>query len=173
MSDARLVGSTTRFGHTLKSWEMDVPWDHNNPNTNDTFTIFAREIVPPKGEELPLLVYLQGGPGFPSPRPTSASGWLGEFLKHYRVLLLDQRGTGRSGRVDKVNVLPTERYSLLRADSIVADCEAFRRAFGVDTWSLFGQSFGGFCITTYASMFPESLEKVFLTGGLPAIDLPR
>ena len=67
-------------------------------------------------------------------------------------------------------MLPTERYSLLRADSIVADCEAFRRAFGVDTWSLFGQSFGGFCITTYASMFPESLEKVFLTGGLPAID---
>jgi len=170
MSDARLVGSTTRFGHTLKSWEMDVPWDHNNPNTNDTLTIFAREIVPPKGEELPLLVYLQGGPGFPSPRPTSASGWLGEFLKHYRVLLLDQRGTGRSGRVDKVNVLPTERYPLLRADSIVADCEAFRHAFGVDTWSLFGQSFGGFCITTYASMFPESLEKVFLTGGLPAID---
>ena len=56
MSDARLVGSTTRFGHTLKSWEMDVPWDHNNPNTNDTLTIFAREIVPPKGEELPLLV---------------------------------------------------------------------------------------------------------------------
>ena len=170
MSDARLVGSTTRFGHTLKSWEMDVPWDHNNPNTNDTLTIFAREIVPPKGEELPLLVYLQGGPGFPSPRPTSASGWLGEFLKHYRVLLLDQRGTGRSGRVDKVNVLPTERYPLLRADSIVADCEAFRCAFGVDTWSLFGQSFGGFCITTYASMFPESLERVFLTGGLPAID---
>ena len=73
MSDARLVGSTTRFGHTLKSWEMDVPWDHNNPNTNDTLTIFAREIVPPKGEELPLLVYLQGGPGFPSPRPTSTA----------------------------------------------------------------------------------------------------
>jgi len=82
MSDARLVGSTTRFSHTLKSWEMDVPWDHNNPNTNDTLTIFAREIVPPKGEELPLLVYLQGGPGFPSPRPTSASGWPGGVPEH-------------------------------------------------------------------------------------------
>ena len=38
----------------------------------------------------------QGGPGGGSPRPTSRTGWLGAAVERYRVLLLDQRGTGRS-----------------------------------------------------------------------------
>ena len=43
------------------------------------------------------LIFLQGGPGGKSPRPTGpASGGSGQALKTHRVLLLDQRGTGRS-----------------------------------------------------------------------------
>ena len=41
-------------------------------------------------ERLPYLLYLQGGPGFESPRPTDASGWIGKACEGYRVVLLDQ-----------------------------------------------------------------------------------
>lgn len=60
-----------------------------------------------------------------------------------------------------------------RADSIVKDCEAIRKALTLDypdhkkKWSVLGQSFGGFCITTYLSFFPEGLKEAFLFGGLP------
>ena len=60
-----------------------------------------------------------------------------------------------------------------RADSIIRDSEAIRQALmshgnHMDTrWSILGQSFGGFCCTTYLSMAPESLAEVLITGGLP------
>lgn len=51
------------------------------------------EILSAAGKEdqsLPYLLYLQGGPGFESPRPTEASGWIGKACEEYRVILLDQ-----------------------------------------------------------------------------------
>lgn len=39
---------------------------------------------------LPYLLFLQGGPGFESPRPVEASGWLKKACEGYRVILLDQ-----------------------------------------------------------------------------------
>lgn len=47
----------------------------------------------PAGKEdqpLPYLLYLQGGPGFESPRPTESNGWIGKACEDYRVVLLDQ-----------------------------------------------------------------------------------
>jgi pimeloyl-ACP methyl ester carboxylesterase len=70
---------------------------------------------------------------------------------------------------------PQEQYSYLvhfRADSIVRDAEAIRQELGVDKWSVLGQSFGGFCVTTYLSFFPESLREAYLTGGLPPVGYP-
>ena len=40
-----------------------------------------------------------GGPGCEAPRPTEASAWLKAAVDHFRVRLLDQRGTGRSGAI--------------------------------------------------------------------------
>ena len=51
----------------------------------------------PDGLDRPYLVFLQGGPGFEATRPTSPpTGWMKRAVADYRVLLLDQRGTGRS-----------------------------------------------------------------------------
>ena len=36
-------------------------------------------------------------------------------------------------------------------------------------WSILGQSFGGFCALNYLSRFPEGLQEVFTTGGLPPL----
>ncbi|NTS21711.1 alpha/beta fold hydrolase, partial [Bacteroides fragilis] len=65
--------------------------------------------------------------------------------------------------------LSVDRLKLLRQDNIVRDAERLREYLGIDKWSLFGQSFGGFCITSYVSLFPESVDKAFLTGGLRAL----
>lgn len=167
--------TTRRFGHTLIEHTLEVPWDHSDPNSG-TFSLFAREIVPPGGEEYPALVYLQGGPGFPAGRPLgtggSFGGIVGKGLERYRWILLDQRGTGRSHRIDELSPaedLTVERLASLRQENIVRDAEELRKALGLETWSLFGQSFGGFCITSYLSLFPDSVDRAFLTGGLPTL----
>lgn len=36
-------------------------------------------------------------------------------------------------------------------------------------WSVFGQSFGGFCILTYLSFFPQGLREAFMSGGLAPV----
>ncbi len=168
-------------GMILRDHRFDLPLDHDRPD-GDTLRVFAREVVDEKrvGEELPWLVYLQGGPGFASPRPFDRSGWIKTALEEYRVLLLDQRGTGCSTQVgapflaqfgsarERAGVL-----KLFRADSIVKDLECIRRKLaGGGKWSLLGQSFGGFCAVHYLSAAPEGLREVFITGGLPSLTRP-
>lgn len=41
-------------------------------------------------QSMPYLLYLQGGPGFESPRPTEASGWMQKACEEFRVVLMDQ-----------------------------------------------------------------------------------
>lgn len=97
-------------------------------------------------------------------------GWMPEALKFYRVFLLDERGTGRSTRIDSntPELLKPEYLSLLRPPDIVRDAEAIRRVAGIDKWDAFGNSFGGLCVASYLSYFPESIGHAFITGsGIP------
>lgn len=157
--------------------EFDVPLDHANPERGK-LTVFAREVVMPDREhdELPWLVYFQGGPGSESPRPLQLvdKTWLARALEDYRVLLLDQRGTGRSTPVgDLAGMSAEEQAEYLthfRADSIVRDAELIRHQLGAEPWSVLGQSFGGFCVVNYLSQAPEGLAAAFLTGGLPPLE---
>jgi pimeloyl-ACP methyl ester carboxylesterase len=158
--------------------EFELPLDHGEPN-GSTITVFAREVVTPAHEhdERPWLVYLQGGPGFEAPRLLKLvdETWWDRALKDYRLLLLDQRGTGRSTPVGELpDMSPQEQAEYLthfRADSIVRDAEAIRRELGVEKWSVLGQSFGGFCVVSYLSLAPDGLAEAFVTGGLPPLDL--
>lgn len=150
--------------------EVSVPLDHARPDS-ERITVFAREVFERGAEAKPFLVFLQGGPGSEAPRPASspvAPGWLGRALQDYRVLLVDQRGTGRSSPVGSGGE-GADRLALFRADSIVDDCEWVRRELGVERWSVLGQSFGGFCVTAYLARAPQGLAAAFITGGLPAL----
>ncbi|HEY3764523.1 MAG TPA: alpha/beta fold hydrolase [Gaiellales bacterium] len=162
-------------GLILVEHEFSVPLDHDRPE-GERITVFAREVADPDGLQRPFLVYLQGGPGSEAPRPTrntTAPAWLDRALSDFRVLMLDQRGTGRSTPVGTLpGLTPAQQAEYLthfRADSIVRDAEWIRREMGVDRWSVLGQSFGGFCVTTYLSIAPEGLREAFLTGGLPPL----
>lgn len=154
--------------------EHSIPLDHDDPD-GQRITVFTREVAAPGGEDRPYLVFLQGGPGFEATRPFSrpAVPWVERALRDYRVLLLDQRGTGRSTPVGEIpGANPAEQAAYLmhfRADAIVRDCEWIREELGVDRWSLLGQSFGGFTSMAYLSFAPVGLREVFITGGLAPI----
>ena len=97
-------------------------------------------------------------------------------IADYRLLLIDQRCTGRSTPVGDIpGSTPQEQAGYLthlRADGIVRDAELIRKELGVDRWSILGQSFGGFCSMTYLSFAPEGLREAFITGGLSPIGRP-
>ncbi|WP_406397171.1 alpha/beta fold hydrolase [Streptomyces uncialis] len=166
-------------GVVFTDHHFSVPLDHDAPS-GEQIELFAREAVAPgkDPEQLPWLVYLQGGPGFGANRFAGSGAWLPRALKEFRVLLLDQRGTGRSTPATR-QTLPlrggpreqADHLALLRSDSIVRDCEAIRPALtGGAPWTVLGQSFGGFCATRYLSSAPEGLAAALITGGLPSLD---
>src|SRR5262245_24826896 len=167
-------------GLVLTDHEFRVPLDHSDP-TGEQIVVFAREAVAPgkQHDDLPWLVFLQGGPGGKSPRPSGPDHWLKRAIAEYRVLLLDQRGTGRSTPANHHTLarrgVPRAQAEYLmhfRADAIVRDAEHIRKALlGPDgRWSILCQSYGGFCALTYLSFAPEGLREAFIAGGLPPID---
>jgi pimeloyl-ACP methyl ester carboxylesterase len=148
---ATAYGTVRLGGLALRDHWFDVPLDHGAPS-GESIKIFAREVVAADKTDvagLPWLLFLQGGPGNKGPRPAGASGWIGRAVQDFRVLLLDQRGTGRSTPVTSRTI---ERHgdaarqahylSHFRADSIVADAELIRaQLIGADgTWHVLGQS---------------------------------
>ena len=162
-------------GLVLTEHEFVAPLRYSEPE-GERITLFAREVALPEGRDRPLLVFLQGGPGMEAPRPTAhpwAPSWLERALQDFRVLMLDQRGTGRSAPIAALEGMsPGEqaRYlSCFRADSIVDDAELIRNDLGLERWSVLGQSFGGFCVLRYLSSAPGALAEAFVTGGLPPV----
>ncbi|MCX4885724.1 alpha/beta fold hydrolase [Streptomyces sp. NBC_00847] len=169
-------------GVVLTDRHFTVPLDHDDP-AGETIELFAREVVASDRadgtqQNLPWLVYLQGGPGFGANRFVGRSSWLDRALKEYRVLLLDQRGTGHSTPANRQTLPlrggPTQQADYLahfRADAIVRDCEAIRpQVTGGAPWTVLGQSFGGFCTVNYLSSAPEGLTAAVIAGGLPSLD---
>ena len=162
-------------GLLLTEHEFSVPLDHSAPD-GERITVFAREVADSDGRDRPMLVFLQGGPGSEAPRPTrypSSPGWLDRALHEFRVLMLDQRGTGRSSPIGTLPGLTgreqAQRLVHYRADAIVRDAEHIRHELGIEQWSLLGQSFGGLCVMSYLSMAPEGVREAFVTGGLAPI----
>jgi pimeloyl-ACP methyl ester carboxylesterase len=164
-------------GAILTERQHTVPLRHDSQGGR-TLSVFTREVAAPDGAGRPYLVFLQGGPGFEATRPTSPpSGWIKRALAEYRVLLLDQRGTGRSSPIGSqipgdTALAQADYLAQFRADSIVRDAELIRRELGASRWSVLGQSFGGFAAMTYLSLAPEGLREVFITGGLAPIGRP-
>jgi pimeloyl-ACP methyl ester carboxylesterase len=174
------MSSYRQRGTVLTDHTFTVPLDHGQPD-GAGIEVFAREVVAADqaGSSLPWLLFLQGGPGFGAPRPSGRDSWLDRALGEYRVLLLDQRGTGRSTPASRQTLArfgtPQAQAGYLanfRADSIVRDAELVRQAVtGGQPWSVLGQSFGGFCAVSYLSIAPEGLREAFITGGLPGLDV--
>lgn len=161
----------------IRDHTVSVPLDWAAPETGRTIEVFAREVAHVDRQEAPLLVFLQGGPGGKGPRPAAGGGWIDEALKTHRLLLLDQRGTGRSTRVEAASIAgmtadeAASYLQLFRAEQIVADLEHLRRTvFGRVRWQTLGQSYGGFLTLTYLSFHSDAVSAAYVTGGLTSYE---
>jgi pimeloyl-ACP methyl ester carboxylesterase len=174
-----LLSSYRQPGVVLTDRHFTVPLDHTDPG-GEQIELFGREAVArgKADDDLPWLVYLEGGPGFGARRFVGTEAWLGRAVEEFRVLLLDQRGTGLSSPANRQTLPlrggPREQADYLahfRSDNIVRDCELIRpQLTGGAPWTVLGQSFGGFCAVRYLSASPEGLKAVLITGGLPSLD---
>ncbi len=164
-----------------------VPVDWQDPERFGAISIFVREVVKLSKVDanLPPLIFLQGGPGGESPRPPHNT-WIEAATEHYRVLLLDQRGTGRSTPITAHVVTAfvdshgggvtgtkaaSDYLACFRADAIADDVAHLNRVLNDSVpWTTLGQSFGGFITLALLSIHPETVKMAMTTGGIPAID---
>ena len=94
------------------------------------------------------VIFLHGGPGVPDPMVEVAL----ELNRSYQVIIFEQRGTGSSSN-------PGGDYSIA---SYISDIEAIAAHFELDTFHLFGHSWGGLYAQIYAEAKPERLKSLFL-----------
>ncbi len=116
--------------------------------------MYWEECGNPKG--FPVL-FLHGGPGAGS-TPTHRRFFDPD---HYRVVLFDQRGAGRSTPMGAVSDNTTQH--------LIADIETLRRHRGIDAWQMFGGSWGSTLAIAYGEAHPERclafvLRGIFLCG---------
>lgn len=103
-----------------------------------------------RGDGIPCL-YIHGGPGV-------GSYWMeklyGNILeKHFTMVYLDQRGSGRSASAAGGD------YSPLR---MARDFEEIRKHLGIDSWITFSHSFGGPMQMEHALRYPETVRGMML-----------
>lgn len=118
-------------------------------DTGDGHSLYFAECGNPNGA--PALI-VHGGPGggcnpamrrFHDPR-------------HYRIVLLDQRGCGRS--------TPNASIENNTTWHLIADMERLRHQLGIGRWQLFGGSWGSTLSLAYAVTHPERVTALVLRG---------
>jgi pimeloyl-ACP methyl ester carboxylesterase len=136
-----------------------------------------------------VLVFLTGGPGQPGvPFAARVRGRLGAAIAGYRLVLLDQRGTGGNALLCPVLqaqmgssdlAVPTksavttcargigERRRFFGTDQTVQDLEALRQALGVEKLTLDGVSYGTFVAERYALRYPSHTSRLVLDSVVP------
>jgi proline iminopeptidase len=97
-------------------------------------------------------VFLHGGPGGGS-GPTQRRLFDPTL---YDVILFDQRGCGKS--------TPNASLEANTTWHLVADIERLREMMGVDTWLVFGGSWGSTLALAYAETHPERVSELVLRG---------
>lgn len=100
----------------------------------------------------PAALFVHGGPGAgctPNDRR-----WFDP--SRWRILLLDQRGAGRSR--------PLGHLVANRTQDLVRDIESLRQHRGVDRWLLFGGSWGATLALAYAQQHPQRVLALVLRG---------
>lgn len=119
---------------------FDMPGGHR---------VYVEQCGRPDGA--PVLV-LHGGPG------GGCSPGMRRFFDpaHYRVVLFDQRGCGRS--------TPNASVEANTTWDLVADIERIRAALGIERWIVFGGSWGACLALLYAQAHPDRVQALALRG---------
>lgn len=125
------------------------PFDSGHFKVSEIHTIYYEQVGKPTGK--PIL-FLHGGPG---------AGFNSEHRRYfdpeyYRVILIDQRGCGRS--------LPSAELRENTTWNLVEDIEKMRVRLAIDQWLIFGGSWGSTLALTYSVTHPERVLGLILRG---------
>ncbi|WP_418956431.1 alpha/beta fold hydrolase [Streptomyces tritici] len=167
--------------------DLTVPLDRAGakPGTLKLRTALFGAADAPRG----TLLFLTGGPGQPGvPYVARMRERLPRALAEYRLVMIDQRGTG-TGAIDcpdlqkqvgsSDTIAPTpdavracaellgeDRNFYTTADT-VADLEDLRRALRLSSWTLDGVSYGTFTAAQYALRHPDRVRRLVLDSVVP------
>lgn len=130
------------------------PYDSGLLDVGDGHRVYWETCGNPEGKPVAVL---HGGPG------TGCSEGMRQFFDpaKYRIVLLDQRGSGRSTphAGDTVEALKANTTSHL-----IADLELLRETLKIDRWQLFGGSWGCVLGLAYAEQHPERVTEIVMMG---------
>lgn len=128
------------------------PYAEHSLKVDDTHTLHLEECGNPDGQ--PILI-LHSGPG------AGIEAYHRRFCcpERYRMILYDQRGSGRS--------TPHAELSNNTTPHLIEDIEAIREYFNISRWRLFGGSWGSTLALLYACHHPQQvlgmvLNRIFL-----------
>lgn len=109
-----------------------------------------------EGEGTPI-VLVNGGPGGTH---HYFHPWFSALKRNHKIIYYDQRGTGQS------DFEPDDGYSFLQA---VQDLEALRKQLEIESWVVFGYSYGGAVAQVYSLLYPEKVSGLILLNTLPVL----
>jgi proline iminopeptidase len=143
---ARLDGSAAVRRELYPAIE---PFRHGHLRVSDIHEIYYEECGNPAGKPA---VFLHGGPGAGSDKRAR------QFFdpNHYRIVVFDQRGCGRSR--PSASLIENTTWHL------VADIERLRKHLGIERWLVFGGSWGSTLALAYAEAHPERVTELVLRG---------
>ncbi|MFE9289848.1 prolyl aminopeptidase [Streptomyces olivaceus] len=130
------------------------PYDHGMLDVGDGNHVYWETCGNPHGKPA---VVLHGGPG------SRASPGHRRFFDPaaYRIVLLDQRGAGRSR--PRASAHDTD-MGVNTTAHLMADLERLRAHLGIERWLVWGVSFGSFLGLRYAQTHPGVVTELVLTG---------
>lgn len=169
---------------------LTVPLDYANPTA-------AKLDLPVRWStrapvDAPTLLLLDGGPGYGENEPLLYSDidQLPNVAMEYRFAVIEQRGTAKTAlncpalqrepTAVGADVLPVPpalitgcgesigpSRQFYSTEATVSDLDAYRRALGIDSWSIMGLSYGTFVAQRYAISHPKNVGKVVLDSVVP------
>lgn len=125
------------------------PYNKFRLQVSERHEIYVEECGNPHG--IPVLV-VHGGPG------AGCDATMRRFFDttHYRIILFDQRGSGRS--------LPHAELEENTTQHLIGDMEAIRQRLEIESWVLFGGSWGSTLSLAYAETHPDRVLAMILRG---------
>lgn len=116
---------------------------------SDLHSIYVEQCGNPNG--VPV-IFMHGGPG------SGCNPAQRRFFdpEHYRIILFDQRGCGRSQPAGEIRDNTTQ--------DLVADIETIRQHLNIDRWHVFGGSWGSTLALAYATNHPSQVLSLTLRG---------
>ena len=126
-----------------------APFDSGMLPVDDRHTLYYEQCGNPKGKPV---VMLHGGPG------GGCNAKMRRFHdpSKYRIVLFDQRGSGRS--TPHADLVDNTTWDL------VADIEKLREHLGIEQWQVFGGSWGSTLALAYAQTHPLHVTELVLRG---------